>query len=1201
MISKDSRIVLEAWQEYIKLNGVEKSKISASELHESQQLMLSAQDCDENERGVFITLPPATLAYLRKRFVKKDGKGNIEHIEPLQIMFPILRIKEKTRNQKHARFLPLFMAQLPESLFRDETTDKILLPVKDGLRVQAMPYAFREILNTDIAELGENRHMMSLVGALTSTKFESFFSAFSTLEEWLKSKLSNHHYAVPESGFNLLIAPLHNDDGQTKSDGKDYEALCDSDNNYDYPPLERYLTYSHDEQHPVHYRDVATCGLFEETWPLGHGQMQAIQAINQDELLVAVQGAPGTGKTTLFKSLIAQKIVERALRLINDDDVNLGMLVTSTAIKAVENIIDDLRQDPLTQDLNWLWFQAGSKEQINKELLRLDALLHSWQSEVYEEQRQTVHASVLKTGQAEILHCFTQYQDSVEQAKQALLSYPDLTAFQAYFEQRLQQLSTVANEHGLSSTASGLEHLTELLVQVEAHQESIAREYTKRIDAEKHAKALEATWPLPHSWNEIVQWMQASPLRSPLEQGYSSYPQTGLAALFARFFSARQMAIRQKLESFYPEEFHYFKLADQPHTVLAQLVTATNSLENNAELCAHLNTLQEPAPDPQHSAALDALREDVQAVIALQIQLETARQKANTLQTHFPEGSWCDILRQRFIKTHRSMFAASIGYLWQEQLKRKNELEEVLSHWRSLLGNGKAPKFYWWKDRFDQFYRLLSLVYPVMATTLVSARKAAGYQWLNDLNGHKPWHLALCDEAGMMSAESLVPLLSRCERAMVVGDPLQIEPIRNLSEAGQNQIREKYFAQDNTLFERVSPMTVTAYHRAAGTQSGQVSDIGNGIVLDEHRRCQTPIANLFCKLAGYRGISIETAPSKTRISEAFKEMGEHHLMFYSVEGQKGSAVNTNMDEVDAIEQLLDKLEDAGYDLTQDIGIVTPYSNQKMLLIQRLGKRLDHYSSPRIGTVHQFQGVGFEVIIYSPVIYHARDGEIFQNKAPNMLNVAVSRAKQQFIIVGNYQRLVKAGGYLKTLANAVAEDFLLEFGSQHPQFDTLQNSPHRLAYYHDCEHIAAFTAQAAMCEKELIVISPWIRYGEKGGFGQPPQLKLLAEAQRRGVNVKVYYGYYRQNYQNEDSEPALVAQYCELLGHDNVIRLPEGTHEKLIIIDGERVILGSWNWLSHGYRRHCEREEWQRLAIRRETSVELHDIDFINEYKNSHLI
>ncbi len=31
----------------------------------------------------------------------------------------------------------------------------------------------------------------------------------------------------------------------------------------------------------------------------------------------------------------------------------------------------------------------------------------------------------------------------------------------------------------------------------------------------------------------------------------------------------------------------------------------------------------------------------------------------------------------------------------------------------------------------------------------------------------------------MISPESLVPLLSRSEKAMIVGDPLQIEPIRN--------------------------------------------------------------------------------------------------------------------------------------------------------------------------------------------------------------------------------------------------------------------------------------------------------------------------------------------------------------------------------------------------------------------------------------
>ncbi|WP_275380602.1 AAA domain-containing protein, partial [Xenorhabdus bovienii] len=87
-------------------------------------------------------------------------------------------------------------------------------------------------------------------------------------------------------------------------------------------------------------------------------------------------------------------------------------------------------------------------------------------------------------------------------------------------------------------------------------------------------------------------------------------------------------------------------------------------------------------------------------------------------------------------------------------------------------------------------------------------------------------------------------------------------------------------------------------------------------------------------------------------------------MFYSIEGQKGDLVNTNIDEVNAIEELLDKLEEAGYDLTADIGIVTPYTNQKTLLIKRLAQRMNHEQKNCIGTVHQFQGVGFEVIIYS---------------------------------------------------------------------------------------------------------------------------------------------------------------------------------------------------------------------------------------------
>lgn len=90
--------------------------------------------------------------------------------------------------------------------------------------------------------------------------------------------------------------------------------LCDNAVG-DFPLLEQYLSHIHSDEKAPHIHEVVTGGLFETQYPLGHGQMAAIQAINQDERLIAVQGAPGTGKTTLFKSLIAQQLVARALAI----------------------------------------------------------------------------------------------------------------------------------------------------------------------------------------------------------------------------------------------------------------------------------------------------------------------------------------------------------------------------------------------------------------------------------------------------------------------------------------------------------------------------------------------------------------------------------------------------------------------------------------------------------------------------------------------------------------------------------------------------------------------------------------------------------------------------------------------------------------------------------------------------------------------
>lgn len=1195
-MKNSSKHILSAWQDYLKFSGAEKSKIPASQVHEHHQLMLGKNNCEENQNGLVLRVTPEMLENWRQRFVKYGEKGEIIHIEPVNLLFPVLRCIENERGKANVKYLPLFSYPLPKSFFEQDSTS-LLVPVKDGQLVCAFSFAFREMFGIQLDELGENRHMMSIVSALTGCKYDTFLEAFEALQVWV-TRQSNRKYHGLETAFNALVAPLHNEDYNLKRDAEDFTWLCDNTVG-DFPLLEQYLNNIHSDGNAPDIYEVVTGGLFETQYPLGHGQMAAIQAINQDERLIAVQGAPGTGKTTLFKSLIAQQLVARALAIADGKDQNFGMLVTSTAIKAVENIIDDLRSDPATQDLDWLWFHSGSNEQVQHELNRLEQLLSRWRQESYDEQHQRDFLAVLLRHHEELNSCYRAYLNEKATAIQSVvdcdLDTTNVEELPKCFMAKIPPVDAHAQRLGIDISLHHPDDLNNLTSQLEQRLQELRRIKAQRLQASKIYQTLQATWPQRHDLAQILRWMD-SPLRPALELHYRDYPRKGIKRHLARLFEGKYPARLQQMNLAAPEDFQHFSLSSLPHRQLAALADAGEILSHQTDNLALLELLMQDEPDEQQEENLVNLCADIAKLRQQWQRVIRAQQVTAQYQQHYPEGNWCDILRKRFIRQHREMFEAAIGYLWQEQLKRKIELEEVLTHWRALMSNRRSAGYYRWLDKLDEFYRALSLVYPVMATTLVSAWKVAGYRKLDELKGHKPWHLALCDEAGMISLESLVPLLSRSEKAMIVGDPLQIEPIRNLSENLQTQLRARHFADNNTLYERVSPASVTGWHRAAGTLSGRGDDTGNGIILDEHRRCQKPIADLFIRLAGYHGVSVETASPSERIASAFEKSGGHHLMFYSVEGQKGDMVNTNLDEVDAIEQLLNKLEEAGYDLTADVGIVTPYSNQKSLLIKRLAQRMNYWQKNCIGTVHQFQGVGFEVIIYSPVICHPLDNPNFQNDAPNMLNVVASRAKQQFIVVGNHHRLRQAGGYLKVLADSVAEDFLLEQGSQHPNFASLSQTPRLQRYYRDCEHIAAFSAMASQCEQELVIITPWIRRG--GKQYQRPELAQLVATQRRGVRVKVYYGYYHQSLDRaEDNDESLIAEYREQLGKDNVIRLTEGTHEKVLMIDGRYIVLGSWNWLSHGYHDGCERSEQFSNAIRHEISAELDDVSLVRELRN----
>ncbi|MGS4339177.1 hypothetical protein ACKUTN_28980 [Klebsiella michiganensis] len=135
MMQNSSKDILSAWHDYVKFSGAEKSKIPASKVHEHQQLMLGINNCEENQSGVVLRVTPEMRNHWRRRFVKYDEKGKTTHIEPVNLLFPVLRCIENERGKANVKYLPLFSFPLPKSFF-EQNENTLLVPVKNGQLVR---------------------------------------------------------------------------------------------------------------------------------------------------------------------------------------------------------------------------------------------------------------------------------------------------------------------------------------------------------------------------------------------------------------------------------------------------------------------------------------------------------------------------------------------------------------------------------------------------------------------------------------------------------------------------------------------------------------------------------------------------------------------------------------------------------------------------------------------------------------------------------------------------------------------------------------------------------------------------------------------------------------------------------------------------------------------------------------------------------
>jgi AAA domain len=546
-----------------------------------------------------------------------------------------------------------------------------------------------------------------------------------------------------------------------------------------------------------------------------------------------------------------------------------------------------------------------------------------------------------------------------------------------------------------------------------------------------------------------------------------------------------------------------------------------------------------------------------------------------------PPEDFYGYFHKKYHQKHQELFKLSQQFLTQKALHQKDIVQPSLELYLNFLSENGWKTTNKIKENLAEHIKALSLLFPVITTSLLSVRNML--PWLEECIDR-----TIVDEAGMIPQHQTFPLLVRSRKAIIVGDPLQIEPVITLTKATREHYCQTAFIDRGLKendYQKYSPeeeYRATTYHRAAGA-SGEDNDKGQGICLIEHFRCQPSIIQYCNNIANY-GLDIKTEQKTSALGT--------NLIAYHVEGSISAKVN--QEEVTAICELIKHLKTQGYSLTEDIGVISAFRPQANALSEALRKQFPELGQEKevIGTVHTFQGSEKKVIIFSTTVCRPQDNNKANwiNKRPNLLNVAVSRAKELFILVGNLYRLEQAGSYTSQLVEHIRENGLIfEYKSE---AEIPHSEPGSVQIY-DCDHLNIFKEALEQVEQELIIITPWIRGNESKRFMDDIVLPL-----EKGVKVTVVYGN-KGNEENDNNDAQTEKELQELFAQypgSRVIRLgreiyieSRGTNEKILVCDTKFAVVGSWNWLSHPYRRQCSRSSINPKAqIRREMSIKLSD-------------
>ena len=238
------------------------------------------------------------------------------------------------------------------------------------------------------------------------------------------------------------------------------------------------------------------------------------------------------------------------------------------------------------------------------------------------------------------------------------------------------------------------------------------------------------------------------------------------------------------------------------------------------------------------------------------------------------------------------------------------------------------------------------------------------------------------DEAAFTPLIKILPLCAFNKPITLLGDHKQLQPINALSskDSKEQQWNLSKFWSFSALFLESFFKTQEAFNTKDPKQIPQITHF---FTLSQTYRYGDNLAKLLDSYI-YQN-NLQGRGTHTRL---------YCLDIVEFAGLK--KLESKMERTNPLEaSLCCKLAESFIDKTLDFAILTPFVNQRQLILKTMPSL---YHKECVLTIHSAQGQEFDYVIFSPVMLHYHLNDSTNQSALFALNVALSRAKNGIIII-----------------------------------------------------------------------------------------------------------------------------------------------------------------------------------------------------------